>query len=83
MEKTYLQKKNIFFVSVDHNIYTVCVCQTPKVGTYVVQYPLLELPVYLAHREWLGREQVRYLTASITNTNENSSNRVVTTSTNL
>ena len=26
------------------------VCRTPKVGTYVVWYPLLELPVYLAHR---------------------------------
>ena len=26
-------------------------CQTLKVGTYVVRYPLLELPVYLVHRE--------------------------------
>ena len=30
---------------------TRVVCRTPKVRTYVVRYPLQELPVHLAHRE--------------------------------
>ena len=78
---------SLFTVNIVHTIYIILalkregeghektsqLCQTPKVGTYVVLSPLLELPIYLAHREWLGREQLRNLTASLTNTNDNSS----------
>ena len=56
----------------------MCV-ELPRWKPRLFWWLLLELPVCLAHREWLGREGLRYLAASLTNTNDNSNNRVVTT----